>query len=150
MSSTALWILLATLALIILFAMLPRILGALNRRLQIGDHVRLHGGHQEPPLWLQGRPDVRGQVMALVIRNGRAGYEVVLDSPVVWNDTPYTFVLMQLRFKGARWLQSSVVAVELWASAPSLAAAGTGEVRHEYVESHAAYEVIKRSSAVLP
>jgi len=111
--------------------------------LQIGDRIRLSGGHQEPAPWLQGLPHIQETVTAIVSDDRGVGYEVVLDSPLVKEAIGYRFALLRLHFADARWAQQEIVGVELWMDAPSRHTSDGGQVQHEYVESHAVYRVIR-------
>jgi hypothetical protein len=139
------WILLSASALIGALALLPRIGRMFHKPLRIGDRVRISGGHQEPPPWLEGRDDVEGTVTGVVPRAQSVSYEVTLDSPLARAATDYRFALLQLRFTDARWARNGVVHVELWAGAPSKATSGA-DVPHEHVESHAVYRAIVTDS----
>ncbi len=128
----------------VVIATLPRVTRRFRRPLNVGDRVRIRGGYEDPPEWLQGRGAITGRVVALIPESdGRSAAEVALDSPLSASQTSYTAALLRLRYKDARWTHRGVVHVELWAASPSEAGRDpAAAVPHEWVESHASYSVI--------
>jgi hypothetical protein len=137
-------ILIVTAAVIALIVLLPKVIRQFRRSLLVGDRIRIRGGHEEPPQWLQGKPEITGCVTAfLPDTDDRSAVEVKLDAPLVLENRSYNFALLRLRFADARWAHHEIVNVELWMNAPShLRAEPARSIHHEWVESHAAYQVI--------
>lgn len=144
MTSITDWILSATAVLVAVIAILPRAIRRFRRPLRIGDRLRLTGGYEDPPEWLQGHPYVCGRAVAFIPdKEGRSAVAVALDSPLFAEGTSYSFVLLRLRYADARWSRREFVHVELWVDVPSsVDSKASGAPRHKWIESHAAYRVV--------
>ena len=112
----------------------------LGRRLRIGNRVRLAGGYDMEPRWLDGREACFGECIGFIPReNGRTAAVIHLDEPLIFDSMTGSYVVLRLRYVGARWSKHETVHVELFTEPPSTLQ--DPAVRGLWVESHANYRV---------
>lgn len=112
----------------------------LGFRLRMGDRVRLAGGYDTQPRWLDGRAAYFGECISFIPgENGRSAAVIRLDEPITFDSVTGSYVVLRLRYVGARWAKHETVHVELFTEPPvTLQAPAT---RGLWIESHANYHV---------
>src|SRR5687767_12980552 len=109
-----------------------------DRDVRIGDRVRLFGAYDDPA-WLGGRAELRGVVEDFIADNDVPVAVVELDEPLHIRGTQGRWVVLQLRYVGARWKNVGIVSVELLESRPP--AMPRYQPMGTHAESHATYEL---------
>ena len=84
-------------------------------QLSVGDKVRLGGGYDFEPPWLQGNPPVStGTVIAFIPgQNDTLAAVVRLDQAITVSAVTGDIVVLELRHRGANWSDTNFVHVEL-------------------------------------
>jgi len=112
----------------------------LGLRLRVGDRVRLGGGYDMEPKWLNGKSAYFGQCVGFIPgQNGQSAAVVQLETAITFDGVTGSFVVLRLRYVGARWAKGEVVHVELFSSLPT--SLQDPSTRGLWVESHASYRV---------
>jgi hypothetical protein len=112
------------------------------QELRIGDRVRLGGGYDMEPKWLNGKEHYTGTVEAFIPgQNDTPAAIVELDEVAVCDDTRGSIVVLELRYVDAMWTSSEAVHVELCDFVPE-AKSWNNRKQGKWVESHARYEKI--------
>ena len=111
--------------------------------LSIGDRVRLSGGYDMEPNWLQGNEHYLGTVVAFIPgQNVESAAVVRLDSPILVDGISGSVVVLELRYVSAHWLGENIVHVELCDFEPE---PKVWQLRRQgkWIESHASCNVLK-------
>ena len=112
----------------------------LGRRLRIGDRVRLEGGYDMEPKWLNGLSAYFGQCVGFIPgENGQSAAVIQLETPITFDGVTGNFVALRLRYVDARWAKREVVHLELFSSQPT--SLQDPSTRGLWIESHASYRV---------
>jgi hypothetical protein len=113
-----------------------------KNQLKVGDRVRLFGGYSHPPEWLNGKEAHHGACVAFIPgQNAQPAAVIELDAPASFQGSSGSFVVLELRYVGARWKRHETVHAELCSSAPENKP--SKERKHGlWVESHASYQVV--------
>lgn len=117
---------------------------------KIGDRVRLFGGYDMEPKWLNGKRSIEGVVLKWIQgQNANPACVVNLDEELTATGDVHgrsrtvtgRYVVLESRYAGQSWRERGTVHVELCDSEPP-------DLRWQqrdagaWVESHASYEVI--------
>jgi hypothetical protein len=110
----------------------------LGRRLRLGSRVRLAGGYDMEPRWLDGRDAYFGECIGFIPgENDRSAAVIHLDEPLTFDSVTGSYVVLRLRFAGARRTKHETVHVELFTE--PLSTLQEPAARGLWVESHANY-----------
>jgi hypothetical protein len=112
----------------------------MNGKLAVGDRIRLSGGYDMEPAWLQSRQQYMATVTRFIPEQNDAPALVAhLDTPVSIGEVAGQVVVLELRYKGATWGDASTVHVELCDFEPE---PKTWKDRRQgkWIESHATCE----------
>ena len=111
-------------------------------RLRLGSRVRLFGGYSQKPEWLNGKEAHFGACVAFIPgQNTQPAAVIELDAPASFKGSSGSFIVLELRYVGARWLRHETVHAELCSSMPENKP--SNERSHGlWVESHASYQVV--------
>jgi hypothetical protein len=102
-----------------------------------GDRVRLSGGYDMEPQWLQGQTHYIGRVSRFIPgQNDTPALIVELDSPISIKGTTGLILVLELRYVGAKWGATNIVHVELCDFQPE-AKSWQHRKQGKWVESHA-------------
>ena len=121
--------------------------------LEIGDHIRLYGGYDMEPRWLNGRPDIEGVVLKWIPgQNANPACVVALDEELTATGdvrgkpriVTGKYVVLEPRYVGQAWREQGTVHVELCEAMPSDHPWQNRDVG-AWVESHASYNVVPRT-----
>jgi hypothetical protein len=83
-------------------------------KLRVGDRVRLSGGYNMEPNWLQSGTEFFGEVSAFIPgQNEHPAAVIELDSPISVDGATGTILVLELRYKGASWGARNIVHLEL-------------------------------------
>ena len=108
-------------------------------KLRVGDRVRVGGGYDMAPRWLNGRQYYPGTVTAVIPgQNDTPAIVVVLDEDVVLENYSGKYLVLELRYAGAKWRETGTVHVELCDFEPE-AKSWQDREQGRWVESHATY-----------
>lgn len=111
----------------------------MSGNLEVGDSVRLSGGYEMEPKWLGGKDGYAGTVVDFIPGQNQAPSAVVkLDHAITFDDVTGDIVILELRYKGAKWGQRETVHVELCNFLPDRAS-WKSRKRGVWIESHASY-----------
>lgn len=112
------------------------------QELRIGDRIRLGGGIDMEPRWINGKEHYAGTIKAFIPgQNDSPAAVVELDEVAVFGDTRGTIAVLELRYVDAKWKSSEAVHVELCDFEPE-AKSWKDRKQGQWVESHATYEKI--------
>ncbi len=107
-----------------------------------GQRVRLSGGYEIEPTWLGGNTEVFGQVASFIPGHGAKKAAVVkLEQSLHCEGITGDIVVLELRFRGAKWASTETVHVELCDFVPE-AQAWQNRRQGKWVESHATYKAV--------
>jgi hypothetical protein len=107
-----------------------------------GDRVRLGGGYDMEPRWLQGNKGYLGPVLDFIPgQNEKSAAVVQLDHAITVDGVTGQIVVLKLRHGGARWDNRNTVHVELCDFYPEVQQ-WQDRRRGKWIESHASDEVI--------
>ena len=107
-----------------------------------GDRVRLSGGYDMEPDWLQGKGHYLGTVLHFIPgQNNNLAAVIELDHTIRVDGVSGRILVLELRYVGAQWSDKNVVHIELCDFKPE---AKPWKVRQQgkWVESHATCDVI--------
>ncbi len=106
-------------------------------KLNIGDRVLIGGGYDLEPQWLGGRQDYSGTVKAFIPgQNNMPAVVVALDEVAVFENYSGKYIVLELRYTGAKWAEKETVHVELCDFEPE-AKPWQDRKQGKWVESHA-------------
>src|SRR5690606_23341936 len=75
-----------------------------------GDRVRLSGGYDMEPRWLNGCHSYFGECIGFIPgANGQLAAVIRLDSSISFDSMTGSYVVLQLRYVGARWSKHETV-----------------------------------------
>jgi len=107
--------------------------------LHVGDQIRIGGGYDMAPSWLNGRKDYTGTVKAFIPgQNDTPAALIVLDETIVCEDVAGKYLVLELRYEGAAWAETETVHVELCDFLPENES-WQDRKQGKWVESHARY-----------
>jgi hypothetical protein len=122
--------------------MMPFLSTIFRRHLHVGDRLRLYGGYDMEPHWLNGKETFTGKCVAFIKgQNKQLAAVVELDEPISFDDITGKTVVLELRYVGASWTKSEVVHVELCDFIPE-DKAWKDRAQGVWVESHASYAIL--------
>ena len=129
--------------------MLSFIARLFGSHLRIGDRVRLSGGYDMEPRWLNGRDSLFGKCISFVpSEDSRSAAVIQLDEPITFDSVTGSYAVLRLRYVGARWSKREIVHLELFAAPPaSLQEAAS---RGLWIESHASYRSERPNTSFKP
>lgn len=135
-------ILAITILTVIAIGLLPRLMRGTSRPLRTGDRIRLSGGYDSKPTWLDSRASVDGEVLAFIADATPMKSALVrLTSPISVDGFTSEIVALHLRYLHSRWGQREIVHVELLDGIPRSENDG-GAAHAKWIESHAMYAVL--------
>ena len=111
-------------------------------KVKIGTRIKLSGGYDFQPQWLNGIDHYLGTVSKFIHgQNSQKAMVVVLDNPVDFNGVSGNVVVLELRHQGTYWLSSGSVHIELCNFVPENV---TSKNRKQgvWIESHASYNCV--------
>ena len=112
----------------------------LGHRLRVNDRVRLEGGYDMEPKWLNGQSGYSGKCIGFIPgENGQSAAVIQLDEPLIFDSVTGAYVVLLLRYVGARWAKQETVHLELFTMPPS--SLQDTSSRGKWIESHATYRV---------
>lgn len=112
-------------------------------KLDIGDRVQVGGGYEMQPRWLSGRQCYSGTVRAFIPgQNDMPAVVVALDEDSGFDRYYGRFLVLELRYTGAKWIATGTVHVELCDFEPE-AKAWHDRRQGKWVESHATYSKLQ-------
>lgn len=112
----------------------------MSQKLTVGDRLRLGGGYDWNPPWLQGQQHCMATITRFIPGQNDAPAVVAhLDAPISIDEVTGRVVVLELRYKGAMWESANTVQIELCDFEPE---AKTWKERRQgkWIESHATYE----------
>ena len=125
------------------------ILNLLGRHLLVGDRVRIAGGYDMEPKWLNGRNAYFGECIGFAPgENAHTAAIIKLDEPITLDSVTGSYVALRLRYVGARWAKHETVHVELFTAPPSSLQESSS--RGLWIESHANYRVEGSNNSFKP
>jgi hypothetical protein len=111
-------------------------------QLSLGDCVRLFGGYEPEPRWLQGNKSYLGTISAFIPgQNQEPATVVQLEKPISFDDATGTILVLELRYVGKKWEESGTVHIELCDFVPE-AKSWQQRRQGKWIESHANYQRI--------
>jgi hypothetical protein len=110
-------------------------------KLQPGCRVRLYGGYDPEPEWLNGSLEHRGTLERFIPGQDTEPAAVVrLDAPITIDGVRGSIVVLELRYEGQQWSDNGTVHVELCDFDP-VDKRWQDRQRGRWIESHASYEL---------
>ncbi len=117
-------------------------------RLQAGDRIKLFGGYDMYPLWLQDRTHYFATVLGFFDneiegRDGdlRLSATIEFEEEIEFKGLTGKFGFIMGRWEGQQWLRTGVVHVHL-SSIKIVKAGQITEENSRWMESHASYEAV--------
>ena len=112
----------------------------MGNSLHVGDRVRLSGGYDMEPPWLQGHREYFGTVISFIPgQNDGPAATIQLESPIPIDGILATIAVLELRYVGATWNSRNTVHIELCDFEPE-PKRWNDRRQGKWVESHATYE----------
>jgi hypothetical protein len=112
----------------------------MTRQLEAGDRLKLSGGYDMEPRWMNGTACYFGTVTAFIPgQNQESAALVTLDLPIEVEGTTGSTVVLELRYVGQVWADTGTVHVELCDFQPERRR-WQDRRQGKWVESHATYE----------
>ena len=112
--------------------------------LSIGDRISLSGGYDYEPRWLSGKSCHQGVISAIIPgQNETPAVVVRLEAPITVDGVTGEFVVLELRYVGAKWKETGTVHLELCDFVPE-PKAWQHRRQGKWIESHAIYKQIER------
>jgi hypothetical protein len=112
----------------------------MSDRLFVGDRLRLRGGYDVEPAWLQGQHHHTATITRFIPgQNETPAIVAHLDAPISLDQVTGQVVVLELRYKGASWDEANTVHIELCDFEPE---PKTWKARRQgkWIESHATCE----------
>jgi hypothetical protein len=117
----------------------------MNEDLTVGDRLRLSGGYDRDPQWLQGQQHRMATITRFIPGQNDAPAMVAhLDAPIAIDQITGQVVVLELRYKGASWDRTNTVHIELCDFEPE-ENTWKDRRRGKWIESHATYEKLQVS-----
>jgi len=114
-------------------------LDKLSGQLTVGDRIRIGGGYDMEPRWLNGKKHYTGTVKAFIPgQNDLPAAVIELDEAAVSENIAGRYLVLELRYAGSEWSESETVHVELCDFEPDTRA-WRDRRQGRWVESHASY-----------
>jgi hypothetical protein len=105
--------------------------------LQVGDRIRLSGGYDVEPKFLQGKAELLGTLSKFIPgQNENTAAVVELDSSISVDGVTGNTLVLELRYKGASWRRTNTVHIELCDFDPETKA-WQHRKQGRWIESHA-------------
>lgn len=117
----------------------------MSEKLIVGDRLRLSGGYDWDPQWLQGHQHRVATITRFIPgQNDTPALVARLDDPISIDEITGQVVVLELRYRGANWDHTNTVHVELCDFEPE---EKTWKDRRQgkWIESHATYEKLETS-----
>lgn len=112
--------------------------------LSVGDRVRLSGGYDMGPNWLQGKGHYLGTVLDFIPgQNNRPAAVIELDHAIRVDGVSGRILVLELRYVGAQWSDKNIVHVELCDFYP-VPKPWQSRRQGKWVESHASCDTVPR------
>jgi hypothetical protein len=107
--------------------------------LSVGDRVKIDGGYDIDPSWLQGGGGYEGIIEDFLTRHDGRGMDALvrLAAPVTLKGVTGSLVLLSLRYESAKWEGRPTVHVVLCSELPREPDFLKDATRFAWVESHA-------------
>ena len=87
---------------------------SMSEELSVGDRIRLSGGYEIEPAWLQGRQHHTATITGFIPgQNHTPAVVAHLDALISVDQIVGEVVVLELRYKGARWDKGNTVHIEL-------------------------------------
>jgi hypothetical protein len=117
-------------------------LNKFKKKIQIGTKIKLSGGYDFQPKWLNEVDHHLGTVSKFISgQNSQKAMVVILDKPINFDDVSGKVVVLELRHQGTYWVHSGVVHIELCNFTPENVA-WKNRKQGVWIESHASYDCI--------
>jgi len=111
----------------------------MSGKLNTGDRIRIGGGYDMAPQWLNGKQYYTGTVKAFIPgQNDMPAAVIELDEAAVFENIVGKYLILELRYEGAEWKEQETVHVELCDFMPEEKPWGDRK-QGKWVESHASY-----------
>ncbi len=111
--------------------------------LKVGDHIWLSGGYDPDPEWLNGNKGYWGTVDSFIPGQGEEPAAVIrLDRRITVKNVTGDILVLELRWKGAKWGDRGAVHIELCDFLPE-EKPWKDRKQGIWVESHAEYRKTK-------
>jgi len=108
--------------------------------IQTGDRIKVSGGYDFEPEWLDGSESVTGVVVAFMPgQNDRPAAVIKLETRIRFGDVMGDILVLELRYVGADWSPTGIVHVELCDFMPD-PIPWRDRRKGKWAESHASYE----------
>ena len=112
--------------------------------LEVGDSVWLSGGYDMEPKWLGGDSGDLAKIVDFWPGQNRNGALLVeLEKLLRFDGIEGKHLILELRYKGAQWLNTEVVHLELLQSVPEKKR-WQDRQQGKWIESHATYKKLDR------
>ncbi len=117
-----------------------------KRRLKLGDKVKLYGGYDIPPEWLEGKDAYYGNVVGFILGPYKEEDVIIkLNEEISVGETKGQVMVLTLRYKGAIWGETEIVHLHLFDNIPQKdkwCKIDKNEWEKNHIESHATYRII--------
>ena len=111
--------------------------------LDTGDRIQIAGGYDMEPKWLNGRQHYSGTVKKYIPGQNETPAAVIeLDEYATFEEVTGKYLVLELRYVGAKWREKGTVHVELCGFEPE-AKTWKDRNRGKWVESHASYKKLE-------
>lgn len=115
----------------------------MSGKLQKDDRIQIGGGYDMEPQWLNGKQHYSGTVIAFIPGQNETPAAVIeLDENASFGEVAGKYLILELRYAGAKWNEKETVHVELCDFQPE-AKPWQHRKRGKWVESHASYKKLK-------
>lgn len=112
----------------------------MSEKLTVGDRLRLSGGYDWNPSWLQEQKHRTATITGFIPGQKDAPAVVAhLDTPISVDEVTGQVVVLELRNQGSSWDRTNTVHIELCNFEPE-AKAWKDRRQGKWIESHATYE----------
>ena len=90
-----------------------------KNEIKIGSEIKLLGGYESDPKWLNGKESYSGQVVTIIPgHNKEPSLVVKLNDTITFESYEGNYVVLELRHEGAKWINKGIVHIELYNSIP--------------------------------
>jgi len=90
------------------------IVGVQVSSMEIGDSVKLYGGYDYEPKWLQNGDHQIGEVIKFIPgQNSEPAAVIKLGAPITVDSVTGDILVLELRHQGAKWGKEGIVHIEL-------------------------------------